>query len=81
MYTELYQNFWMYCACMHFYYFLGRAEEICAVHLINEGLSLQRGNVVIQFQGSQAVQSYLCRMDYGAFEYCEPAVKINTHTK
>ena len=77
----LYQNFWMYCACMHFTIFLGRAEEICAVHLINEGLSLQRGNVVIQFQGSQAVQSYLCRMDGGAFEYCEPAVKINTHTK
>ena len=67
-------------ACI-FTIFLGRAEEICAVHLINEGLSLQRGNVVIQFQGSQAVQSYLCRMDYGAFEYCEPAVKINTHTK
>ena len=43
---------------------LGEAsdEEFCAVHLINEGVVISGKSASLFFQGTEAVDSYLCKL-------------------
>ena len=37
-------------------------EQFCAVHLINEGVTVDQRSASIFFRGTEAVKSYLCRL-------------------
>ncbi len=37
-------------------------EQFCAVHLINEGVTIDGRNVSIFFRGTETVDSYVCKL-------------------
>ena len=55
------------CSCT----ILGEGSSSCAVHLMNEGISINGGNVSIYFVGIGPVESYFCRIDRSPFLPCE----------
>ena len=52
----------------------GKDASSCVVHLINDGVVVNRRDVSIQFLGSRSVRSYLCKMDDGNFYACKNIV-------
>ena len=64
---------WVICIYQwkHAFFSTGKDASSCVVHLINDGVVVNRYDVSIQFLGSRNVRSYLCKLDDGNFYPCE----------
>ncbi len=60
-------------------------EQFCAVHLINEGVTVDQRSASIFFRGTEAVKSYLCRLSdpditNSDFTTCETSIECLDYT-
>lgn len=56
---------------VHALFIIGEDSSSCAIHLMNDGISIDGRNVSIHFVGIGPVESYFCRIDRSPFLPCE----------